>query len=127
MLFKEYKFREEFWELDPKARYLAAKVDYLLWIKFGKQVIMTCIFYEGGTGVHSKKCKRAFDIKTDDYLTIEEIQWIRSHINKNFPYDLKRPEKETCIYHKIDEKKIEEYKLENFVPEYHLHFQVWIK
>lgn len=125
MLFKEERFRKQFWTLHPKLRYLLCKVDYLLWSKFGKEAKLTCLFYEGGSGVHSITCGRATDISTHN-LTAKEIIWIKDHINENFPYDPKRPEKKTCIYHKVDKEKIKEYSLKNFVPQYHFHFQVWV-
>lgn len=126
MLFKEEKFKNEFWQLDSKARYLACKVDYLLWIKFGKELIITMIFYEGGSGIHSKKCKRAFDGSKHN-LTENEVKWIENHINENFPYDSTRPNMKTCLPHKVDEKDIGKYEIPGFKPADHLHFQVWVK
>lgn len=120
---KEKRFKEQFWMLHPKTRYLACKVDYILWKQFGKEATLTCLFYKGGSGVHA--VGRAFDVSTNN-LMAREIQWLKDHINKNFPYDSMRPEKKTCIYHKVDEKKIKEYDLKNFVPQWHLHFQVWL-
>lgn len=124
MKFKEKKLEQEFWQLTPKARWLASYVDYILWQDSKKEATITCIFYEGGSGIHSQW--RAFDIRSTD-LTVKEITRLKDWINYDVPYDVDRPNLKTCIHHKVSAKKIKEYKLKNFVPQYHLHFQAWIK
>jgi len=126
-LFKNPGLREEFWLLEPKAKYLMMKLNYISVIKFGKPIIVTCIIYEGGSGIHSIKCRRGFDIRTRNYYTKEQREWLLDHVNKNFPYDKSRPRYKTLKYHKVDDKKIKDYKLKDFVPQYHLHCQVYIK
>lgn len=125
MKFKTEELREQYWKLTPKARYLASYIDYLLWKMYKKEATITCVWYEGGSGVHSQW--RAFDIRTQDYLSGEQIEEIKERVNKTFPYDINRPKLQSCIYHKVDSKKISEYKLKDFVPQYHLHCQCWIK
>ena len=124
MKFKTKDLREQYWKLTPKARYLAGYIDYLLWKWYKKEATITCIFYEGGSGVHSQW--RAFDIRSTDF-THNEITYITNNVNLCFTYDVNRPKLRSCIYHKVGKDKIKDYKLENFVPQYHLHFQVWIK
>lgn len=123
MKFKTEELWEQYWKLTPKARYLASYIDYLLWKLYKLEATITCIYYEGGSGVHSQW--RAFDISTRE-LTSMRIIAIQEKVNKTFPYDINRPRLKSCIYHKVDDKKIKEYKLVNFVPQYHLHMQVWI-
>jgi len=124
MKFKTDEIAEQYWQLTPKARYLASYIDYLLWKLYKKQATITCIFYQGGSGVHSQW--RAFDIRSTDF-TYNEIANIQEKVNTTFPYDVSRPKLKSCIHHKVDSKKISEYKLKDFVPQYHLHFQVWVK
>lgn len=117
MLFKEEKTRNEFWELIPKAKYLLTYINWLSFSLFKKEVVITGIYYQGGSGVHSQF--RAFDLRTKDYYTQEQIDTILETINRHFVYDPKRPEMKSCIYHKSDQVLID--------PEYHLHCQVWIE
>jgi len=124
MKFKTDEIAEQYWQLTPKARYLASYIDYLLWKWYKKQATITCIYYQGGSGVHSQW--RAFDIRSTDF-TYNEIANIQYAVNITFPYDVSRPKLKTVIHHKVDKKKIKEYKLKDFVPQYHLHFQVWVK
>ena len=123
MKFKEKQLEQEFWKLTPKARYLACYVDYLFWRHFKWEATITCIYYEGGSGIHSQW--RAFDVSTKA-LRFNEIDIIKNFINREFPYDDSRPQLKSCIYHKVSEDKIRGYSLKDFVPEYHLHCQVWI-
>lgn len=124
MKFKTEELCGQYWKLTPKARYLAGYIDYLLWKWYKKEAIITCIFYIGGSGVHSQW--RAFDIRSTDF-TYNEIAVIQEEVNRTFPYDVNRPQLKSCIHHKVDSKKIKDYKLKNFVPQYHFHFQVWVK
>lgn len=124
MRFKETELMTEFWKLTPKARYLLCYIDYLLWKLYKLEATITCIYYEGGSGVHSQW--RAFDISTKEISSMRIIA-IQEKVNRTFPYDINRPRLKSCIYHKVGDDKIKDYKLKNFVPQYHLHFQCWIK
>lgn len=123
MIFKEPELREQFWKLTPKARLLMCYADYLSQGHMGKPIIVTCIYYKGGSGVHA--VWRAFDIRTEDYYEREDIMKLVEFVNEHYPYDKRRPRMKSAIYHKVNSKKIKDYKLKNFVPQYHLHFQVW--
>lgn len=125
-LFKYPKqLSREFWNLTPKAKYLLCKLNYVSERHFGKPVVVTCIYYKGGSGIHSQW--RAFDIRTKDYYTCNQVAFLLDHFNNNFPYDPLRPKLKTLIHHKVDDKKIKDYNLIGFVPQYHLHCQVYIK
>jgi len=123
MKFKSPELESEYWKLTPKARYLASYIDYLFWCQFQKEATITCIYYEGGSGVHSQW--RAFDISTKN-LQSNEIGITEDIVNREFVYDVNRPQLKSCIYHKVGEDKIKGYSLKDFVPEYHLHCQVYI-
>jgi len=124
-LFKEERLRQEFWLLDPKAKYLMCKFNYVSIKRTGKPIIVTCIIYEGGSGVHSIKCKRGFDVRTEGYYTAEQIVWFEEHFNKNFPYDVNRPKMKTLNYHEANIDIIENG-IKKRAKEHHLHCQVWI-
>lgn len=125
MLFKKKKLRDQFWLLKPKAKILMCSADWVSLSLFGKQIIVTMIFYRGGTGVHADH--RGFDVRTKDYYTEQQIRIFKDTINRQFIYDPLRPEKKTCIRHKVEKKDVDKYEIPEFVPEDHLHFQVWIK
>lgn len=124
-LFKHPHLINEFWDLSPKAKYLMMKLNYVSVEQFGKCILVTCIYYKGGSGIHREY--RAFDIRTKDWYTKDQITWLQAHFNFNFPYDPARPRFETLRYHIVNKKKIKDYKLKDFVPEYHLHCQVYVK
>lgn len=123
MKFKHPELKEQFWKLTPRARHLACYMEDIIWQE-GKEMMITCIYYEGGSGIHSQW--RAFDIRSTD-LTYNQIVKITEFVNYDFVYDVDRPNLKSVIHHKVDSKKIKDYKLKDFVPQYHLHCQVWIK
>ena len=125
MLFKKKKLQDEFWLLKPKAKTLMCFADWTSYLLFGKPIIVTEILYQGGTGVHADH--RAFDIRTKDYYTDDQIDNLKGVVNRHYVYDPRRPEKKTCVRHKVKKENISKYKIPEFVPEDHLHFQVWIK
>jgi len=125
MLFKKEGLKKEFWLLKPKAKLLMCSVNWTSYLLFGKPIIVTEIIYRGGTGVHADG--RAFDIRTKDYYTDDQIDNLKDTINRRNVYDLRRPNKKTCVRHKVKQEDVEKYQIPEFVPEDHLHFQVWIK
>lgn len=125
MQFKKMKLRDEVLLLKLKARLLMYLADWTSYLLFGKFIIVTEIIYQGGTGVHADK--RAFDIRTKDYYTDEQTELFKDTINRYWVYDPLRPEKKTCVRHKVKKKDVGKYEIPEFVPEDHLHFQVWIK
>ena len=125
MLFKEEGLKKEFWPLTPKAKALMCDVDLLSYKLFGKPIIVTMIFYRGGKGIHADH--RAFDIGIVNYYTEEQIKIFKDTINRYWIYDLRRPNKKTCVRHTVPKEDIDKYEIPEFVPEDHLHFQVWIK
>lgn len=124
MKFKNQNLKQEYWKLTPKARYLAGYIEYLLWKLYKIEATITCIYYEGGSGIHSQW--RAFDISTKEISSMQIIH-IQEKVNATFPYDINRPRLKSCIYHIIKEDKIYEYRFKNFIPAYHLHMQVWVR
>lgn len=125
MLFKKKKLRKEFWLLKPKAQLLMCDANWTSYLLFGKPIIVTEIIYKGGTGIHADK--RAFDIRIKDYYTDDQAEILKDTINRHWIYDPRRPHKKTCVRHKVKEEDVDKYEIPEFVPEDHLHFQVWIK
>ena len=125
MLFKKEGLKKEFWLLTPKAKLLMCAADLVSYNLFGKPIIVTMIFYRGGKGVHADH--RAFDIRVVDYYTEKQIQIFKDTINWWFVYDLVRPRIKTCVRHTVPKEDIDKYEIPEFVPEDHLHLQVWIK
>ncbi|MBA7544848.1 hypothetical protein ES705_37209 [subsurface metagenome] len=125
MVFKKIKLRDEFWLLKPKAKLLMCSVNWTSYLLFGKPIIITEIIYRGGTGVHADG--RAFDIRTKDYYVGDEAENLKDTVNRHWVYDPKRANKKTCVRHKVKKEDTGKYEIPEFVPEDHLHFQVWIK
>lgn len=125
MKFKNPKLKEEVWKLTPKAQYLLCFTNWISIVLFNKPIMVTCIWYNGGSGVHA--LWRAFDIRTENYYSKKDIAKFIGFVNEHFPYDKKRPKMKSAIYHKVNKKKIKDYKLKDFKPQYHLHAQVWIR
>lgn len=124
MLFKEDRLKDEFWLLKPKAKLVMCFANWVSWTQTGKSLFVTEIYYKGGTGVHEDL--RAFDSKIKDYYTEQQVNVIMGMVNGAYPYDLRRPEKKTCLRHEVKKEDIGKYEIPGFMPEDHLHFQVWI-
>lgn len=125
MLFKKKKLQDEFLLLKLKTKLLMYLADWTSYLLFGKFIVVTEILYKGGTGVHADQ--RAFDIRTKDYYTNNQVEIFKDTINRYWIYDPLRPEKKTCVRHKVEKKDVDKYEIPEFVPEDHLHFQVWIR
>jgi len=124
MLFKKDELKDQFWLLKPKAKLLMCFANWVSWTLTGKSLFVTMIYYKGGAGVHEDY--RAFDSRIKDYYTEDQVNVIMGMVNGAYPYDPRRPEKKSCLRHKVDEKDIGKYQIPGFTPEDHLHFQAWI-
>jgi len=95
MIFTDKELTQEFFYLKAKAKLLLCHADYLSLTMFDKPLVITKIFYEGGTGIHS--LFRAFDVRHKDYYTEQETYTLVETINRHYPYDPARPEMKTCL------------------------------
>lgn len=100
MKFKHEIDKELFWQIDPRLREIVCRLESFLWqtLDYELTITSTIRIIHDKTGIHA--CGRAVDIRTRD-LSLEMINYIVRWINKEYPYDHKRPKKVSCMYHSV--------------------------